>query len=165
MIAADVFRDALKDFPAGVTIVTTADASGTPLGATVSAFASLSLEPPLVLVCLKDDSRTTAAIRQRKAFCVQFLDQSQVGMARRFAADVADKFEDEPFSLNEDGVPCLDRCHLRLECRLEYEYAGGDHVIFVGRVSEARRLSEFEPLVYARRTFFSLGNALAETPQ
>jgi flavin reductase ActVB len=162
VIAADVFRDALKDFPAGVTIVTTASADGTPVGATVSSFASLSLDPPLVLLCLRSDSRSAAAIRERRAFCVQFLDRSQVQLARRFATDHADKFDHEAFSLNEVGVPCLDSCCLRLECTLESDYAGGDHVIFVGRVAASKRVGDFEPLVYARRSFFSLGRALSE---
>lgn len=153
MVTADVFRDALRDFPAGVTIVTMADATATPLGATVSAFTSLSIDPPLILVCLKSDSRSVAAIRERKAFCVQFLDRSQVQLARRFAADQANKFNGESFSVNDGGVPCLGSCRLRLECDLESDYAGGDHVILVGLVAAAKRLSDFEPPVYARRSF------------
>src|SRR5215211_1538908 len=87
------FRDALKDFPSGVTIVTTPDSAGTPLGATVSAFTSLSVEPPLVLVYLSHHSRSCAAIRERGAFAVHFLDRSQPALARRFAADLSNKFE------------------------------------------------------------------------
>ncbi|HLF79499.1 MAG TPA: flavin reductase family protein [Dehalococcoidia bacterium] len=162
MVEASEFRDALKDFPSGVTIITTADQEGAPLGATVSAFTSLSLDPPLVLICLKDTGKTTKAIRERRAFAVHFLDASQTTLARRFADDMANKFENAAHTLNAAGVPCLDDCPLRLECTLHAEYAGGDHIILIGRVESARRLNEFEPLVFARRSFFSLGSQLVE---
>jgi flavin reductase ActVB len=162
MVEPSEFRDALKDFPSGVTIITTADSDGQPLGATVSAFTSLSLEPPLVLICLKDTGKTAPAIRERGAFAVHFLEASQTTLARRFADDLANKFENANFALNEEGVPCLMDCPLRLECTLHAEYEGGDHIILIGRVERARRLNEFEPLVFARRGFFSLGRPLVE---
>ncbi len=158
VVDSDVFRDALRNFPAGVTIVTAADASGALFGATVSAFASLSLDPPLVLVCLTRSSRSTAAIRERGAYVVHFLDQRQATLARRFATDSADKFADTEYSLNDDGVPCLDDCSLLLECKLQAEYDGGDHLVLVGLVTSARRCDEFEPLVYAKRSFHALGS-------
>jgi flavin reductase ActVB len=162
MVQAIEFRDALKDFPSGVTIITTADRDGVPLGATVSAFTSLSLDPPLVLICLKDSGKTTSAIRERGAFAVHFLDLSQTTLARRFADDLANKFEGAAHTLNDAGVPCLTACPLRLECTLHAEYDGGDHIILIGRVESAQRLKEFEPLVFARRGFFSLGAQLIE---
>src|SRR5262245_55219870 len=137
------FRDALKDFPSGVTIITTADEHGMPIGATVSAFSSLSLDPPLILICLANWTRTAEAIRQRRAFTVQFLDESQGRLARHFAADIEDKFAETPYTLNEAGVPSLDDCRLRLECSLHAEYEGGDHEIFVGRVERAVRSDGF----------------------
>jgi len=159
----NAFREALKNFPSGVTIVTTADEEGNPLGATVSSFASLSLEPPLVLVCLSEHSRTVRAIRARRAFAVHILDRSQHALARRFASDGAAKFEGADFRFNAAGVPCLTECRALLECRLHGEYAGGDHLILVGRVEAARQAPEFEPLVYAQRSFFGLGTRLIES--
>jgi len=159
---ANEFREALKHFASGVTIVTAADEEGNPLGATVSSFASLSLDPPLVLACLAERSRTVRAIRTRRAFAVHILDRSQHGLARLFATDHADKFEGASYRVNADGVPCLTDCRAVLECRLDGEYAGGDHLILVGRVEQARQSPEFEPLVYAERGFFGLGTRLVD---
>ena len=156
------FKDALKDYPSGVTVVTSADSQGNPLGATVSAFTSLSLEPPLVLVCLNRSSRTSAAIASRRAYAIHILDASQATLARRFALDNSEKFEQAAFTINDAGVPCLDDCHLRLECTLQDEYSGGDHVILVGLVDAAYRGEDIEPLVFARRGFYALGPRLVE---
>jgi flavin reductase (DIM6/NTAB) family NADH-FMN oxidoreductase RutF len=161
MIAATEFRDALKDFASGVTIVTTLDASGSPVGATVSAFTSLSADPPMILVCLKDDSRTTAAIRARGAFSVHFLDKTQASWAQKFAMDRPDKFDGLSYSINSLGVPCLDDSLRCLECRLEREYEGGDHLIFIGLVEGSRQGDDFEPLLYAARHYYGLGTEVA----
>jgi flavin reductase ActVB len=157
---ADEFKSALKDFASGVTIVTTADPAGNPLGATVSSFTSLSLDPPLVLVCLKEESHTVRAIRQREAFVVHILGRTQAGLARTFAIDNAEKFAGTDFTFNEAGVPCLDGCPSLLECRLEAEVRGGDHIILIGLVEAARPSAHFEPLLYAQRDFYELGSLL-----
>jgi flavin reductase (DIM6/NTAB) family NADH-FMN oxidoreductase RutF len=160
---ATSFREVLKDFAAGVTIVTSADEHGVPVGATVSSFASLSLEPPLVLVCLKSDSRTVAAIRERGAFSVHILERSQSELARRFAAELEEKFRPGSYELNSAGVPCLSGCKNRLDCRLENDFSGGDHRIMVGRVESTLAADAFRPLVYAQRGFFGLGEPVSET--
>src|SRR6476620_545088 len=123
----DELSTALSHFPAGVTIVTSADAKLNPLGATVSAFSSLSLDPPLILVCLARESRTTAASRQRQAFAVHLCTSEQATLARRSAADVVEKFDGSNYSFNAAGVPCLEDVGLRLECTLHTELEGGDH--------------------------------------
>ena len=156
-VAPVAFREALKNFPGGVTVVTTTRADGRPVGATVSAFASLSLEPPLVVVCLKDPSRSALALKQRGAFVVHFLDANQAALARRFASDLDDKFFDLDYDVTESGLPVLPDCPHRLECEV-YSFApGGDHLIFIGMVMDTRGRAEFEPLVYANRHFFALG--------
>jgi flavin reductase ActVB len=159
-VAPAEFREALKDFPGGVTIVTAGDPAGTLFGATVSAFASLSLEPPLVLVCLKQDSGSVGAIRRQKAFAVHVLDAGKAELARRFADNSLDKFAGVNFSLNGQGVPCLVDCTSRIECDLYNELPGGDHVILVGLVTSASNGGEFEPLVYAKRHFYALGRVV-----
>jgi flavin reductase ActVB len=158
---ADEFKAALKDFASGVTIVTTADLAGRPLGATVSSFTSLSLEPPLVLVCLKEESQTVRAVRQRQAFVVHILERTQAALARTFATDNAEKFADAIYTCNQAGVPCLDGCPSLLECRLEAEVRGGDHIILIGLVEAARPSTHFEPLVYAQRDFYALGSLVS----
>ena len=160
MVTDIEFREALKNFPAGVTVITAADKEGHATGTTVSAFTSLSLNPPLILVCLTNKSRSIAGIRERGQFVVHFLDASQVDIARRFAADLTDKFEGLPYKLTEDGVPYLEECPARLECELHTEYPGGDHVILVGGVKHAHGQDDYRPLLYARRNFLSLGETL-----
>lgn len=160
-IDATTFREALKDFPAGVTVVTSADAEDEPVGATVSAFASLSLDPPLIVVCLKRESSTVAAVRDRGAFAVHILGTDQAALALRFASDGSPKFAGLEYAANESGVPLLGDCPVRLECELSNELPGGDHVILVGLVVNASKQDAFEPLVYANRRFLALGNAVA----
>jgi len=159
-VSTDEFKDALKNFASGVTIVTTSDADGRPVGATVSSFASLSLEPPLIVVCLTRASRSAAAIRESGAFAVHFLGAGQTALARRFALDLAEKFEDVSYSRGPAGVPRLEDCPVRLECRLQSEHPEGDHVMFVGLVEATWGTDQFEPLVYSRRSFFALGTAV-----
>ena len=154
---AQQFRDALQDFPSGVTVVTTADSRDRPVGATVSSFTSLSLQPPLVLVCLTASSRTVTAARERGAFAIHILDRSQTALARLFATNQDNKFDSVRYALNDAGVPCLEECRKRLECVLYSEYEGGDHVILVGLVQATSRPAMFEPLVYAQRGYFGLG--------
>ena len=160
-IDAATFREALKDFPAGVTIVTSAGVDGQPVGATVSAFASLSLDPPLVVVCLKRESSTVAAIRARQAFAVHILGNNQAQLALRFASDRSPKFEALDFTANASVVPVLSDCPVRLECVLNDELPGGDHLMLVGLVVDACNTDTFEPLVYANRRFLALGSAVA----
>jgi flavin reductase ActVB len=158
-VAIDQFKEVLKDFPSGVTIVTATDRQGAPVGATVSAFASLSLEPPLILVCLKEDSRTAVAIRQSRAFVVHLLDEGQKGLAIRFADDTADKFSRLDYVLDRHGAPCLRQVGSMLTCSLHSESPGGDHVILVGLVEEAAA-ADLTPLVHARRSYFRLGELI-----
>lgn len=160
-VDATTFREALKDFPAGVTIVTSSDAAGQPVGATVSAFASLSLDPPLIVVCLKRESSTAAAVRERRAFAVHILGNDQAQLALRFASDGSPKFAGLDYAENASHVPLLGDCPVRLECDLSDELPGGDHVILVGLVVNASKADPFEPLIYSNRRFLALGNAVA----
>jgi flavin reductase (DIM6/NTAB) family NADH-FMN oxidoreductase RutF len=148
----------VKDFASGVTVVTATDEAGLPSGATVSAFASLSLDPLFVLVCLRNEARSTAAIRKSGAFVVHILDEEQEPLARRFAADMPDKFAGVAYSANARGTPLITDCPLRLECRLEAELPGGDHAIFVGEVEEASPVEGFRPLLHGNRQFATLGD-------
>ena len=152
----DDFRDVVKDFASGVTVVTSLDQKGDPVGATVSAFSSLSLDPPLVLVCLKSYSRSTRAIRHRGAYVVHFLNEAQADVAKKFAVDQSEKFSNGSYLLNDEGIPCLEDCQVRLECAVYSELPGGDHAIFVGQVVRAVGREGFRPLVHADRRFARL---------
>lgn len=133
-ISAARYRDALAAYPGGVTIVTSANAARTPAGVTVSAFAALSLEPPLVMVGLSKGSRTMTVIHERGAFAVHVLTAEHAALARRFATDGTDKFAGLAVTWAPSGVPLLRDCPHWIECVVDAEHAGGDHVILVGRV-------------------------------
>lgn len=153
MVASVDLRNVVKDFASGVTIVTSVAEDGTPVGATVSAFCSLSLDPPLVLVCLNAESRTAEAIQSRGAYAVHFLDESQSALALKFANSQGGKFDDTPFDQGELGLPVLRDCRIRLECLLHAELPGGDHGIFVGRVVNTVACDDFKPLLHGNRHF------------
>jgi flavin reductase (DIM6/NTAB) family NADH-FMN oxidoreductase RutF len=154
------FREAMSGFPNGVTIVTSVDSAGRPVGMTVSAFAALSLDPPLVLVNLQVNSRTLAAIRHHRSFTVHLLDSRHVELARRFAENSESKFQGTNYAVDHSGLPYLTDCPARLQCTMEAEYPGGDHFILVGRVMQSHSPEEradLEPLVYFRRAFIAVG--------
>ena len=156
-ISPDEFRTALSRFASGVTVVTTKDALGKLYGITVSAFCSVSLEPPLVLVCIETVTGSHRALSESGIFVVNFLDRSQEVLSEKFASPSDDKFEDVDMSLNIDGIPVLSGCLANLECRVWQTYAGGDHTIFVGEV-ENLTVGDGDPLLYFRSDYRRVGN-------
>jgi flavin reductase (DIM6/NTAB) family NADH-FMN oxidoreductase RutF len=149
VIAPEDFRRVLGHFATGVTIVTTSDAEARPTGLTVSAFASLSLDPPLVLVCVDHKSQTYPALRERGRFAVNVLTTHQEAVSRRFASTRLDKFDGIAHRLSPLGVPLLDEALAQIECVTVATHVEGDHTIFVGRVERAT-VGAGEPLLYYR---------------
>ena len=131
------FRTALRSFAAGVTVVTTRDRDGHPSGLTASAFTSVSLDPPLVLVCVDHKSQTFPALRDRSRFAINVLRDDQEGVSRRFASTRLDKFDGVAYTLSALGLPLLPDALARIECSKVSAYVEGDHTIFVGRVERA----------------------------
>jgi flavin reductase ActVB len=136
-ISSTEYQEALRAFPQGVTIVTSRNALGEPMGATVGAFMALSLAPPLVLVSLGRESRTGAAIVGAGAFVVHFVNEATVPLARRFATHADDKFKGVRSGLSRTGLPTLLDLETRLICSVHAQHSAGDHTIFVGHVDEA----------------------------
>jgi 4-hydroxyphenylacetate 3-hydroxylase, reductase component len=131
------FRDVLGQFAAGVTVVTTRDSSGRPLGLTVTAFASVSLEPPLVLVCVDNRSEANAGFRQSGVFGVSVLSQDQEAVSQRFAGGgAAAKFSGLAMTAGRTGVLLVPGALAHIECRVVASHPGGDHTIYVGEVAE-----------------------------
>lgn len=157
-ISGGRYRDALAAYPSGVTIVTSGSTARAPAGVTVSAFAALSLDPPLVLASLRKSSRTVALIRERRAFAVHVLTAEQAALARRFATDGTDKFAGLAVTWSPSGVPILRDCPHWIECLVEAEHPGGDHIIVVGRVvGAAPGAAPAGVLVYHQRAYRALG--------
>lgn len=152
------FKLAMSHFASGVTVVTT-DHDGTPYGMTVASFASLSLDPPLVLVCIEKSVKTHDALAAAEKFGVSILAQSQSELSGRFASKkIDDKFAGVAVTRGEHlGVPLLDGAICALECRVHSALPGGDHTIFVGEVVGARVPSgDDAPLVYFRSGYRQL---------
>jgi len=155
MINKDEFRAALGRFASGVTIVTARDAKGNLHGITVSAFCSVSLEPPLVLVCIDINTSSHQALTQTKSFVVNFLREDQQRISERFASYLPDKFEAVKYRSGIDDLPVLEDALANLECRLVNSHANGDHTIFVGQIEKAT-VNDGNPLIYWQSNYRSL---------
>ncbi|MYV98330.1 flavin reductase family protein [Streptomyces sp. SID3343] len=154
--AAAAFRAALARFPSGVTIVTTRSEAGTPHGFTASSFAALSLDPPLVLVCLDRRADCFPVFLAAERFVVNIVTPAHADLAMRFATKGEDKFADGPFELDEAGCPLLPDAAAVVRCEFEQAVPGGDHVILIGRVHDAWTGSG-NPVTWYRGGFLPLG--------
>jgi flavin reductase (DIM6/NTAB) family NADH-FMN oxidoreductase RutF len=145
------FRNAMGCFATGVTIVTTLDDDGAPIGITVNSFTSLSLDPPLVLFCLDRNSRSFDSFHANRHFAVNVLHEGQTELSNKFARSDPDKWSGVEFGSWNTGCPILKDCICNLDCDIESIFEGGDHVILVGRVREMRYSQEMgRPLLYYR---------------
>ena len=135
-------------------VVTTFDAeTGEPYGLTANAVASVSLEPPLLLACIALDADTHGFIERAGHFAVNILEETQAGLAERFASALeGGKFEGVPHRRAASGAPLLDGALAWAECRVWAAYPGGDHTIFVGSVLDGGA-GEGRPLLYHRGSF------------
>ena len=147
------FREAMSRFASGVTVVT-ANRGEERFGITASSFTGVSMEPPLVLVCIARTLHTHSAIEQSRAFAVNILGVHQLGVAQRFAGltpETGDRFAGLAWSAGLTGAPLLDGSIAALDCRLHASHDGGDHTIFVGSVVEVRMADDEAPLLYHNR--------------
>jgi flavin reductase (DIM6/NTAB) family NADH-FMN oxidoreductase RutF len=157
-ISAGLARQALGHFATGVTVVTSRGSHGAPVGTTASAVSSLSLVPPLVLVCLDRTSQTLAAIREHHTFAINVLEESQEALsanfARRGAAATWEHVEHRP---GPTGTPHLHGTLAVLDCRLERCLDGGDHEIVIGLLlALARSDKDLRPLLHYQGSYGSL---------
>lgn len=127
-------RDAFGRFATGVTVVTCISPDGRPVGVTVNSFASVSLDPPLLLWSLMRRSANLAAFLDAGGFAVNVLGDDQRDLAARFAAPVQDRFAGVPWTPGLDGAPLLSGCVASFECSVFRTIEAGDHVVFLGRV-------------------------------
>ena len=141
------FRHALGHFAAGVTVVTTVGSDGRPYGLTATAFTSVSLDPPLILVCIDKGAESYPHLMTAAAFSVSFLGANQQPTSNQFARSGIDKFEGIATNPGATGAPWIDGALAHLDCRVAQRVDAGDHTIFVGEV-EAAEVFEGEPLVY-----------------
>ncbi|WP_079032068.1 flavin reductase family protein [Streptomyces specialis] len=155
-VAGRTLRDVCGLFVTGVTVITSGTEEAA-AGTTVNSFTSVSLDPPLVLFCLHNDSRLRAVVESTGAYAVNFLSGRQEKLARAFAGKSTAAITDVAHHASVTGVPVLSEALAFLSCRLVNAFDGGDHTIFVGEVVElgVPRQSQ-EPLIFFRGFLGSL---------
>ena len=136
-VDAASFRRAMGQFATGVTVVTTRDAAARPLGLTVSAFCAVSLDPPLVLVCIDHRSEANRGLRESGVFAVSVLEETQEAVSRRFAAPGSGKLEGFDFVKGDLGLPLVPGAVAHVECEVRSFHEEGDHAVWVGQVRAA----------------------------
>ena len=141
------FRRACGRFATGVTIASVIDPCGTPHGLTVNSFSSVSLEPPLVLICLGHAVTMIEAFRAARYFGLSVLAENQRDVSERFARKGHDRFNGTPWHAGETGVPLLDGALAQIECGVYHRFTAGDHDILVGEMLAAK-VHDGEPLIY-----------------
>jgi flavin reductase ActVB len=145
----------LGRFPSGVTVVTTKGGDGSDEGMTVSAFCSVSLDPPLVLICIEKNASAYEALTTASRFVVNILATTQEQIARRFSIVDIDRFEGVGYSRSPNGIAVLDDVLGVIECVTLAMHEAGDHTIIVGEV-EAARAQTGTPLLYYRGGYAQL---------
>jgi flavin reductase (DIM6/NTAB) family NADH-FMN oxidoreductase RutF len=165
-VRSDELRETMGHFATGVAVVTATDGAGRPFGTTANAISSLSLDPPLVLACLRRESETLSAIRQTGRFAINLLGAGQEALSDRFARTAHPSTWEGIAHRLPDGVPVLDEALATVEC-LTHELAdGGDHVIVIGRVVAVSRPDDHAaaPLLFHRGRYAALGGAREQPP-
>ncbi len=150
------FKHILRHYPSGVTVVTSLK-NGEPRGITLTSFASVSADPPMVLICVNREARSYLYIATSGIFCVNILASTQRDLAEHFSGKVRDEqFRDVAYSVAATGAPVLRGSLGFLDCTVTAEHHAGSHSIFVGNV-QAGELFAGTPLAYLDRTFFDAG--------
>ena len=147
---ARTLRDALGCFATGVTVVTCLGEGGRPAGLTVNSFTSVSLDPPLLLVCLAKQAASSAALIAAENFAVNVLQTGQQPASIRFSTRDEDRFGTTQWTCEEGGAPILADSLGVFECERHAVHDGGDHHILIGQVVKASFDASLDPLLYFR---------------
>ena len=150
-------RDAFGQFATGVTVVTTLDQKGEPIGLTANSFASVSLEPPLVSWCVDKSSKRFNEFANAEYFTISVLTDQQQAISDLFAYRSWDDtvFNDVEWSKGHHGVPQLEHASARFHCKTAHLYEGGDHLIIIGAV-EGYDSEPTDPLVFSQGQYRTL---------
>ena len=157
------FRQALGAFMTGVTVVTTINEQDEPIGFTANSFTSVSLDPPLVLVCLAKRSGNCDSFAKGKSYAINILAENQEHISGIFASPVADRFAEVDWSKQSTGSPIINNVAAWLDCNMHEVVDAGDHLIFIGEVMAFSHTNR-SPLGYLRGNYvrFSLGQQAAK---
>ncbi len=146
-VTSEEFRHACGRFATGITIATVMDSEGVPHGLTVNSFTSVSLEPPLISICLGHAVTMIDLFREANFFGINVLTDQQRHLSDHFARKGHDRFQGVAWTPGQTGVPLIYDVLAAVECQVEQRIPVGDHDIFIGRMVAAR-LSEGSPLLY-----------------
>jgi flavin reductase (DIM6/NTAB) family NADH-FMN oxidoreductase RutF len=152
---ADQFRQLLGRFATGVTVVTTRSASGAPVGMTASSLASVSLDPPLVLVAVDRNNDMHDALKTSRHFAINILTADQEILSRRFASTDPNRFVGVGYREGRNGLPLLNDVVAHIECAVHAAVPGGDHTVYFGLVTGGE-VTDARPLIYFRSGYGSL---------
>lgn len=157
-LGPDLMKQVNRQFVTGVTVVTVMD-DGAPRGLAVNAFASISLDPPTVMVCVQRTSSTHDCLFRAGHLAINILSTAQLDVVNRFAAKSADKFAGLDWSPGPFGSPYLGRSSAQMEVQIRERLQASTHTVFICRVVDAR-VSDLHPMVYSAGRFFD-GEALS----
>lgn len=154
-VSQSAFRAVLGRFATGVTVVTARDRRGRDIGMTVSAFASVSLDPPLVLMCIDHSASVYNTLCKAPTFIANILSEGQEAIARRFAETSGNRFDGIGYERGQNGAAVLLDVLGYIECKVIERYEAGDHDIIIGSV-ELAQTYEGKPLLYYRGGYAQL---------
>jgi flavin reductase (DIM6/NTAB) family NADH-FMN oxidoreductase RutF len=156
-IEKNELRRVMGHFATGVTVITTLRASGELHGLTANAFTSVSLIPPLVLICVDKKAESYPCFEETKVFTVNILASDQEAISRRFAVSGGDKFQGVAYRAGANNAPILEGALAYIECRVTNTIDGGDHTIYLGEVEQAET-REVKPLLFFRGGYREIGD-------
>lgn len=159
-VEPELFREVLRHWASGITVVTCRGEDGGVHGMTASSFTSVSLDPPLILVCVKRGNRTHGYLEEQGTFGVHLLDERMERLCGRcagFYGEEAHRLDDLPHRTEATGAPILDDALAWLDCAVWQAYEGGDHTIYVGEI-RAGGAREGAPLLWYNRGFRRLSD-------
>jgi 3-hydroxy-9,10-secoandrosta-1,3,5(10)-triene-9,17-dione monooxygenase reductase component len=149
-------RNVMRYFASAVTVVTSALEGGELFGLTVSAFSSVSLNPPLVLICIRNESTATGLFSKSMRYCVNILAEDQKNVAEIFSlSGEAGRFNNLDYYIGKGGSPIIRNCIGYIDCKIVEIIKGGDHTIFIGQALDAYA-EEKVPLLYVNRNYVKL---------
>jgi len=147
MIDSHAFRNACSKYATGVTIAAVIGPDGKPHGLTVNSFTSVSMHPPLVLICLDHKVKVLEYFKQATSFGISILSEQQQDLSNRFASRGENRFQHTPWHPAKSGAPLIDGALATFDCELTQTVEAGDHIIFIGRV-RALTAEDGRPLLY-----------------
>lgn len=148
-----LFKDVMGNYPTGVTIVTSKNEEGQPIGLTVNSFASVSLDPMLILWSIDHKVSSLEAFKKAPGFAVHVLAGDQQELCRTFASKNTERFENTEWSISNHNLPVLANTFGVLQCKTFKQVEAGDHTILIGEVVDIQIDKEREPMLYHRRKF------------